>query len=101
MTWRILKLSAVAAIAAASLAGNLPAGADPRPTAGSLGAEAKAQTPEAKSPGAEAKSPSEAKSRVPPGKSPATGPEAETTAREGSGPCLGRLMEILRSHSAA
>jgi len=81
MTWRILKLSSVAAIAAVLLIGSLPAGAESRPAA-------KAPREQAKSPPVTAKSPPPA-------------PEPATKADKSPALCLGRLIDIVRQRSAA
>jgi hypothetical protein len=88
MTWRILKLSMPAAMAAAFLIGSLPAGAESRPAAKSPQAEERIPPKTAKSPSDAAKPPSNA-------------PEAAAKPHPSDGICLGRLMEILRSRIVA
>jgi hypothetical protein len=88
MTRRILKLSTAAAVAAALLINSLDAGAEARPASKSAPAEAKSLPDTAKSP------PTTAKPTPP-------APEPATKAEERSGLCLGRLIEMLRSRSAA
>jgi hypothetical protein len=95
MTCRILKLSMVAAIAAGLLLTSLAAGAEARPVSKSAPAEAKLPPAEAKLPPAEAKSP--------PATPKAPHPALESAAKgeEHSWLCLGRLIELLRSRTAA
>jgi hypothetical protein len=87
MTWQILKLSTAAAVAAALLASSFPAGAEVR-------LESKAAPAQAKSPPDTAK-PSPATAKPPPASSePATKPESSRL-------CIGRLIEMLGSLTAA
>jgi hypothetical protein len=88
MTCRILKLSMVAAIAAGLLLTSLAAGAEARPVSKSAPAEAKLPPAEAKSPPATPKAPHPA-------------PESAAKGEEHSWLCLGRLIELLRSRTAA
>jgi len=88
MTCRILKLSLIAAIAAALLLASLGAGAEARSASKSMPAEAKSLPDASKS------APATAKPQHP-------APEHPTKADEHSDLCFGRLIEMLRSRSAA
>jgi hypothetical protein len=88
MTRRILKLSTATAVAAALLISSFDAGAEARVVSKPVPSEAKSLPDTAKSPPATTKS-------TPPA------PELATKPEERSGLCFGRLIEMLRSRTAA